>query len=47
MTKERKIGSAVLGNLNLKKGQRIAILDSKSSADGEDKDFDIGIVMVG
>ena len=47
MKKNNKTGTAVLGNSNLRKGQRVIIFEILYTCKRENYDESIGVVMVG
>ena len=46
MTVKRQTGTALLGGSDLKKGQRVLILEISYTNQGEMGDYDLGLVMV-
>ena len=46
MIKERQTGTALLGGSDLKKGQRVVILDVSYTSKKKLDNYDLGLVMV-
>ena len=46
MTKKRQTGTALLGDSDLEKGQRVLILEISYTSKRKMGDYDLGLVMV-